>query len=129
MDKQGYWYLASPYTSRWPREREERFRCAALAAAALCLSGTPTHSPIVEGHALSKVVLGIRTDHATWWQTNKAKIKGSCGLMILQIDGWDKSEGVLAEIAYAKHIGLTTKFITMEEVETLWRQVVKEMAA
>lgn len=118
----GFWYLASPYTSRDARVREERFRWAAYAAAVLNQSGLPVYSPIAEGHAISKVVPDISTTWEAWAEHDKAMIRAAEGVIILKLDGWIQSKGVAAEADYAESLGLPVRLMGKAEIDEIRRQ-------
>jgi hypothetical protein len=102
-------YLASPYSHPDPVVREQRFREACRAAAALLLAGRTVYSPIAHSHPL--VEHGVPTDWSFWERQDRAML-ACCGeLMVLMLDGWDQSAGVREEICIAREMGKPVQFV------------------
>lgn len=102
------YYLATPYRAYQPEGREfsnegERYREAADEAqkwAALFLqAGVPTFSPIQYTHALSSV---LQDSHEAWLEVDHAFVDSSKVLIVMQMPGWDNSDGIRQEILWAK---------------------------
>jgi len=98
-------YLASPYSHTDPEVVETRFEAALRHASELSMRGKPVFSPIVHTHLMVKVY-GLPGDWQTWWPINKEYML-NCGLMlVLKLDGWEQSDGVVKEINFAQSIDL-----------------------
>jgi len=96
-------YLASPYWHADPAIRNQRFRAACRATAEMIRQGTTVFSPVVYGHAL--IAHGLPGDWS-FWQRHDAQYLGRCDeVVVLQIDGWEESEGVQAELRLAAALG------------------------
>jgi nucleoside 2-deoxyribosyltransferase len=102
-------YLAAPYTSYDPEIVDMRIAQFCRVDAKLCQQGLITVSP------LSKHFI---KDHATipltweFWKTYSEKLMEKCdALYVIMLDGWDVSEGVLAEIELAKKMSLEIKYL------------------
>ena len=103
-------YLASPYSHPDPAVRDQRYLAACRAAVALLLKGTTVFSPVVQGHALSR--LGLPTDWE-FWQRHDGEHLRRCDLVaVLTLDGWRESVGVLAEIELAREFGKPVRYFT-----------------
>src|SRR5262245_46139289 len=97
-------YLASPYSHPDAAVREQRFRDACRATAALMRMGNVVFSPIVHGHPL--VEHGLPTDWSFWKTHNRAHLGRCTELLVLILDGWEESEGVQAEMRLAQHMAV-----------------------
>jgi len=95
----GYWYCASPYT-RYPHGISAAYRDAVMNTALLVKAGVSAFSPIVHSHILA-VEGGLDAlDGNMWLQMDEPIMEGAHGCIVLMLDGWDKSVGVMREIAY-----------------------------
>jgi hypothetical protein len=102
-------YLASPYSHPDPLVREARFNAACRATANLFLAGRAVFSPIVHGHPL--VRFGLPTDWAFWCRFDTEHIRRCDEVLVLQIDGWQESEGVRAEIELGAALGKRVEYL------------------
>ena len=101
-------YLASPYSHDDPRVREERYRQACHTTAALMRRGLLVYSPIVHSHPLTRY--GLPTTWDYWRTLDEAMLSRCHELMVLTLDGWEDSEGVMAEVRLAKNLGVPVRF-------------------
>ena len=91
-------YLASPYSHPEEVVRERRFRMVTDAAAWLIENkGWNVFSPITHSHPLADLG-GLKGDWEVWKQIDTEYLGVSQRMVVLQLDGWNKSTGVLAEI-------------------------------
>ena len=59
--------------------------------------------PLTHAHPAA-VQLGMPTDAEFWWSWNKEMLKKCDELWVAELAGWEKSAGVLKELAFAfKH--------------------------
>ncbi len=100
-------YLASPYSDPDPLVRKARYEAACDRAALMLADGRLVYAPVVYGHALAE--RGLPGDWAFWEQHNHAMLSRSTSLLILTLPGWQESEGVRAEIAIARSLGLPVR--------------------
>jgi Domain of unknown function (DUF1937) len=105
-------YLASPYTHPDPQVRKVRFDAACRATAQLIRAGQAVFSPIVHGHPL--VRFGLPTDWSFWQWFDLEYLRRCDEMLVLQIDGWQESEGVQAEIALASALGKRIEYLEQE---------------
>jgi nucleoside 2-deoxyribosyltransferase len=105
-------YLASPYSHPDPAVREERYRAACQAAAALLLAGQPVCSPIVHSHPL--VAYGVPTGWVFWSRFDRALLARCDEVLVLMLDGWQESVGVQAEIRIARALGKPVRYLAPE---------------
>jgi NTP pyrophosphatase (non-canonical NTP hydrolase) len=110
MEPEELVYLACPYSHDDPSVRMCRFVTASLTAADLMRKGELVFSPISHGHPIAMMgSLPLGFDY--WGRHNRAVLSRCSKLYVLEIDGWDKSVGVAAEIDLACRMGIFTEFI------------------
>jgi len=105
-------YLAVPYSHPDPEVMIERFNAVNLAASRLIARGDIVFSPITHCHPIktaSEVVLPSTWD---FWKNYDWAFLDCCKkVVVLKLDGWDKSIGVTAEIKYAIDNGLEIEYM------------------
>jgi len=94
-------YLASPYSDPDPAVRQQRFEAACRAAAALLAKGQPVFSPIAHSHPIALHGGLDPLDHHIYMPTDQAVLCMCSEVVVLMLPGWDKSQGLLAEIRAA----------------------------
>lgn len=105
-------YLASPYTHNNEYIRLRRYRNACKAASVL-MKDYVVFCPIAHSHAIGEVS-GDTMDY-DFWMAQDLPVLAKCDKMIvLQLDGWDESRGVIAEIEFAKEHNIPVEY--MEKV-------------
>lgn len=97
-------YLASPYSNPKREVKIARFRQAAKAAGILIEAGHICFSPICHSHPIAEEH-GLPGGWEFWHQFDISMIKWCDILIVLCLEGFDKSEGVKAEIALAQQLG------------------------
>ena len=103
-------YLAGPYSHEDPKVREERFEALTQKAAELMLDGHVVFSPITHGHTIAEYH-DLPKDFA-WWEKQDIDFLRHCSkLIILRLDGYDKSVGVTAEVELADLLNIPMEFI------------------
>lgn len=107
-------YLASPYSHPDPAVREERFRAACRAAAALIRRGHVVFSPIVHSHSIAQH--GWPVDWGAWERQDRRFLAACDEVWVLTLDGWQESRGVEAEIAIARALGKPVCFVSEAEL-------------
>ena len=107
-------YIASPYSHLEKHVRDLRYLQVTDYVANLVIDGNIAFSPITFGHILSEHK-DIPTDFK-FWESFCLTFLDRCNEMyILKIDGWDKSEGIKAEIDYCLKKSIPIKYIDFEE--------------
>ena len=106
-------YLACPYTHPDPTVREFRFMEATRAAARLVAEGMVVYSPITMTHPIDVELAGR---HATlgsdfWVRFDEAFMERCNKMIILKLDGWSESSGILRERRYFEREGKPVSFI------------------
>ena len=100
-------YLASPYSDADPEIEAARFDAVCRAAAALMRDGLIVFSPIAHSHPIARFGLP-----KTWafWSRYDSEILARCDeLWVLMLPGWDRSQGVLAEMDLANKFGIPVR--------------------
>lgn len=113
-------YLGSPYNHPDEDVRQKRFEEVIEAAAALFMDGSMVYTPIGHGHPIQQIMPESK-DKLAWefWQKFDERILKSCDcLVVLQIEGWDKSVGLKAEVVFAALNGIPV--YAMIKSETGW---------
>src|SRR5687767_6421535 len=97
-------YLATPYNHPDPAIREERFKLACQAAATLMQDGIHLFCPIAHTHPIA--LAGDLPHGWEYWREYDRMMLDACAeLWIVQMDGWDQSEGIKGEIEIAREQG------------------------
>ena len=107
-------YLASPYSHPDPAIRDQRFRAVCRKAAELIEDGQVVFSPIAHTHPIA-IYGNLRFDWDTWKPVDQMFLAVCDELVVLMLDGWVMSNGVLAEIDIAKNLGKPVRFLGMTE--------------
>jgi len=109
-------YLACPYSHPVRAVRVRRFEAVNRAAAKLMRQGLHIFSPISHTHPIAET--GELPLGWEYWQAyGRAYLTHCHKLIILRLDGWDRSKGVEAELRIANELGLTVEF--MDEIERI----------
>ena len=97
-------YVAAPFTHPEAATRERRYRAACRASALLMAAGVVVFSPL--SHSVPIVQHGEldEMDSGFWLTMDLPLLERSDELLVLGLDGWDRSKGVVAEMFFAlKH--------------------------
>lgn len=94
-------YLASPYSHPDPIEREARYLEAMRKLRFYVLEGIACFSPIVHSHEMAKIY-NMGRAWETWATYNREMLRQCWELHILQLPGWDASEGIKIEREWAR---------------------------
>jgi hypothetical protein len=107
-------YLACPYSSLRPDVREARFKSVSKVAARLIKEGYLVFSPISHSHQICiEGEMGICFE--TWKALDTSLLNWADNLVVLKLEGWEKSKGVTEEIAIAKYLGKSIFYMEYEE--------------
>lgn len=97
-------YLATPYNNPNPFVREERFQDACTVAASLMRAGVHLFCPIAHTHPIAtKGYLPCGWDY--WQEYDRLMLAACEELWIVQMPGWDLSDGIKGEIELAMYSG------------------------
>ena len=106
----GYWYLGQPYSHPDPQVRATRWQIGRDAMGDLLQQRIHIFSPIHATHEVS-LTRELPYEHEFWIAFNKHFIDGSCGMLLLEIDGWTESRGLKQEFNYCQAIGKPVYYI------------------
>lgn len=108
--KDGYTYLASPYSHNDPAIKEMRAATAKRVTAQLLNEGQLIYSPIASCHDMASEY-AVPTDWQFWSRYDRVMIASAVRFIVLKLDGWETSVGVQAEIEIAKGFGLEIEYM------------------
>lgn len=114
-------YLASPYSHHSPAMRRWRYVQVCKVTARLMREGYLIYSPIVNSHPLT--LYGLPTDWEYWRAMDEAMLRRCDALVVLKLPDWEQSQGVAAEIALARELGLRIDFVARSDPEPKWEEV------
>ena len=116
--REGYYYIASPYSHADAEVVQQRFEAAVKASGRLMQANLIVFSPIAHSHpiALASMLPG---DFGYWERGCKVFVAQSIGIVVLKLAGWRESRGVTAEIAIAKKLGLPVFYMPANELGNL----------
>jgi hypothetical protein len=103
-------YLAVPYTHPDKFVIQQRFDKVNKVSARLMSEGINVFSPISHTHPIA-LAGSLPTNWEFWKNYDMAFLSCSKKLIVLQLDGWENSVGVQAEIQIAKNLGLPIEYI------------------
>lgn len=106
----GFTYLASPYTHSDPAVREQRYRDACRAAAALMSRGDVVFSPIAHSHPI-ELAAGVVNDGEFWKRQDAPYLEACTKLLVLMLPGWKHSTGVYHEVDRAMQRGIPIEYV------------------
>mgnify|MGYP006921349004 CR=1 FL=1 len=114
-------YLGCPYSDNDPHVEEQRFIAVSKAAAYLMRQGHLVYSPISHCHPM-KVHGGLPGGWQFWRRMDSAYMRHCTLLIVLLLDGWEKSEGVKSEITMAKELGIGVLFMDPRSNHIDWEE-------
>lgn len=106
-------YLASPYSDPDPDVRARRYYYAVAGVAALYKAEPAAlhFSPIVHSHPILQYAAELRD--LKWVELDMALLRCCKKVVVLQVEGWDSSEGIKCEIAEAERCGIPVEYMTI----------------
>lgn len=119
MDKQKFYYLASPFTSTDKELEKIRAFQVTEASAYLLVNGILQYSPVVYSSSIVRVD-EFKNLPGSWdfWKGLCTEIISRLdGFIVLTLDGWDVSVGVLAELELAESLGLPIYYMTLDDIK------------
>jgi len=110
------YYLASPYTHKDPVIKKQRAEAVTETAVDLLHHGIFVFAPISYNEPWEKY--NLPGDWNFWSEFDKTFVE-RCdgGIIVLMLDGWNKSVGVTAEIEFAKSCGLPVYYATQDQIK------------
>jgi hypothetical protein len=107
-------YLACPYSHDDVLVRIKRAEQVSKVAAKLMKEGYLVLSPISHSHLIC-TFSDLKVDFETWKALDTSLLNWADNLVVLKLDGWEKSKGVTEEIAIAKYLGKSIFYMEYEE--------------
>lgn len=105
-----YDFVAGPYWHENEGVREWRAEMHRRGALYLLAQGRSVFAPIVQGHALAEGgSTGLRA--ADWWVANLPFLTHATRLTVLEIPGWEESEGTQRELEYAERHNIQIAYL------------------
>lgn len=105
-------YLAIPYTGM----EAFAFEVANKVAGELMKRGYVVFSPISHSHTIAEMC-EMPTDWGFWECQDRRFIERCDEVIVICLDGWDRSRGVTAEIDFANDIGKLVRFFDVDETD------------
>lgn len=111
-------YLAGPYSHEHEHIRLERFAKLNKAAAKLMNKGHVVFSPVSHSHTIARHLKPeLLMDHDFWMNQDLPFLEDSDEMVVLMLDGWDKSRGVNQEIETAEQLGIPVRYATLSDLD------------
>lgn len=92
---EGFWYLGSPY-SKYPDGTAMAHKIVCEEAARLILAGVSIYSPIACSHPIA-LYADMPLGYEFWEALDKPFIEAAKGMIILTMESWERSHGLLYE--------------------------------
>jgi len=105
-------YLAAPYSSVHIHIRDRRYTQIAFVAAQLIRRGEIIYSPITACHHIA-CDFELPTDANFWLRQNLTMLAKCDRLYVLQLEGWEQSEGLRREIEFATERNIPIEYISL----------------
>jgi hypothetical protein len=107
-------YLASPYSHPDAAVKEQRYVDVCRAAGVIMREGDTVFSPIAHSHPIEQHFPdGWVGDHEFWLRQDFAVLRHCSRLVVLKLDGWEKSFGVAKEVELARACGIDVDYVSM----------------
>ena len=106
-------YLACPYAHSDPTVRQSRYEAATRAAAEMMRKGLIVFSPITMTHPIGALLAGAgKTPESDYWIAFDEAFLSVCSKMVvLQMEGWQTSNGIAREIAFFEKLGRPVTYV------------------
>jgi hypothetical protein len=95
---EGFYYLATPY-SEYPGGIDAACEMACRAAGECFREGLLVFSPIAHTRSIAKLG-GMSGGYEFWKRYDEVMMAAADGLIVVKMNGWEKSTGVAAEIEW-----------------------------
>ncbi len=104
-------YLASAYTHPDPSTMAFRYDAVCRLTGKLLAEGKVVYSPIAYCHHIQLLCPELGTKWENWEPIDRKFLELCDEVWVFTLDGWDRSEGVLAEINMAHQMGKPVRYI------------------
>lgn len=114
-----YFYISNPYNGT-EAEKNHRAEVAARSCALLLKRGVHAWSPIVHNHSMLKTnnIFTLEERRTVVLNFDFTLLRASSGMIVLEIDGWDRSFGVNAEIELCRKLDIPIKYLNPSDLDT-----------
>lgn len=109
-NKNGVYYLASPYSHDDPMVKRERYLAVVGIASVLTKMGYVLIEPIGTSHPMAELFT-LDTGWEYWSRRDHLLIERCDGLIVAMMNGWQDSRGVQAEIKKANELEMPIYYI------------------
>lgn len=111
-----FYYISNPYNGT-EEQREERAQLAARVCGELLKRDIHVWSPIVHNHALMKSVdFSLEERRSLMLDFDFSLLRAARGMIVLEIEGWESSFGVKAEIDLCRELGKPVKYLHPDDL-------------
>lgn len=110
-------YVASPYSHPNPTVRLERWKAVCRFAGRMLEDGYHVFSPIAHSHPIA-IAGDIGTEFDHWESLDMEMLRRCDELIVLQLDGWDASYGVLKEMRVAHDLKMKVRYVAPDAATT-----------
>ncbi len=94
---------------------EQRYIAVRELTAKLLCANEIIFSPIVHCHPLAEA-MDLPRDFEFWMHYNIGMMRHASYIYVLQLEGWENSKGVKAEIKFARTLDIPIKYIIKESI-------------
>jgi Domain of unknown function (DUF1937) len=107
-----FYYLSNPYNGT-EEQKADRARAAARACGLLLKNNVHVWSPIVHNHAMMQTFdqFTLEERRSKILEFDFSLLRASCGMIVLQLPGWEESFGVKAELNLCTELGIPVHFL------------------
>lgn len=126
MKKSKIEYLSIPYSDDDPFVKQFRTEISDLIFSDLTKHGRILFAPISSCHHVA-VKYGMPTHFAFWHAFNEEFISNSGKLLVVTLPNWEKSIGVVAEVAMAKKYKIPVEYVDPQPYIERLKGVIKEI--
>lgn len=114
--KMSFTFISSPYSGT-DEEREERARITAEVCGKLLRRDFHVISPAVHSHTITKAVqFSPEERRSLILDFGLNLLRKASGMIVLEIEGWEKSFGVQAEIALCQELKIPIRYLNPIEL-------------
>ena len=107
-------YLASPYSHPDPAVRQARFEAACKQAALMMRAGLIVFSPLAHSHSIA-IRHDLPGDWEFWKRQCERCIKARDKVVMMMLEGFQLSQGMMEEFAIATEIGIPIEYWELGE--------------
>jgi hypothetical protein len=106
-------YLGCPYSHPDPHVKTQRFEAVTKVASKMMAKGEFVFSPISHTHPIA-MAGGLPGGWEFWKEYDEIYLRMSCKMVVLTLDGWRESVGLMAEIELSRKLGVEVEYVETE---------------